>query len=63
MTVVNVDSVLGRQAGFRRDITSVAGGLQQMRREPTSVIPAVFVPPSSTSSTFARSKWPAMRAA
>src|SRR5580692_3436106 len=45
MTVVDVDSVLGRQAGFRRDITSVAGrALRQMWREPTSVIPAVFVP-------------------
>ena len=45
MTVVEVDSVLGRQAGFRHDVTSVAGrALRQMRREPTSVIPAVFVP-------------------
>ena len=45
MTVVPADSVLGRQAGFRRDITSVAGrALRQMRREPTSVIPAIFVP-------------------
>ena len=45
MTVLDVDSVLGRQAGFRRDVTSVAGrALRQMRREPTSVIPAVFVP-------------------
>ena len=45
MTVVEVDSVLGRQAGFGRDVTSVAGrALRQMRREPTSVIPAVFVP-------------------
>lgn len=45
MTVVHADPVLGRQAGFRRDITSVAGrALRQMWREPTSVIPAVFVP-------------------
>jgi ABC-2 type transport system permease protein len=45
MTVAHAGSVLGRQAGFRRDITSVAGrALRQMRREPTSVIPAVFVP-------------------
>lgn len=37
--------VLGREAGFRRDIISVAGrALRQMKREPTSVIPAVFVP-------------------
>lgn len=37
--------VLGRQAGFRRDVTSVAGrALRQMKREPTSVIPAIFVP-------------------
>ncbi|MFZ0248562.1 MAG: ABC transporter permease [Acidimicrobiales bacterium] len=45
MTAVHAGSVLGRQAGFRRDITSVAGrALRQMRREPTSVIPAIFVP-------------------
>jgi ABC-2 type transport system permease protein len=38
-------AVLGRQAGFRRDITSVAGrALRQVKREPTSVLPAVFVP-------------------
>ena len=37
--------VLGREAGFRRDVASVAGrALRQMKREPTSVIPAVFVP-------------------
>ena len=37
--------VLGRDAGFCRDIASVAGrALRQMKREPTSVIPAVFVP-------------------
>jgi len=37
--------VLGREAGFWRDIASVAGrALRQMKREPTSVIPAVFVP-------------------
>ena len=45
VTVVHAGPVLGRQAGFRRDITSVAGrALRQMRREPTSVLPAVFVP-------------------
>jgi ABC-2 type transport system permease protein len=45
VTVVHGGSVLGRQAGFRRDITSVAGrALRQMEREPTSVIPAIFVP-------------------
>jgi ABC-2 type transport system permease protein len=38
-------AVFGREAGFRRDITSVAGrALRQMKREPTSVIPAVFIP-------------------
>jgi ABC-2 type transport system permease protein len=37
--------VLGRKAGFRRDITSVARrALRQVIREPTSVLPAVFVP-------------------
>jgi ABC-2 type transport system permease protein len=37
--------VLGRQAGFPRDIASVAGrALRQIKREPTSVIPAIFVP-------------------
>jgi ABC-2 type transport system permease protein len=37
--------VLGRAAGFRRDTASVAGrALRQMRREPTSIIPAIFVP-------------------
>jgi len=37
--------VVGRQAGFGTDIRSVAGrALRQVRREPTSVIPAVFVP-------------------
>ncbi len=45
MTVTLPTPVLGRQAGFRRDISSVAGrALRQMKREPTSVIPAVFVP-------------------
>lgn len=45
MTVIHALPVLGREAGFRRDITSVAGrALRQMKREPTSVIPAVFVP-------------------
>jgi ABC-2 type transport system permease protein len=38
-------AVLGRRSGFRRDITSVAGrALRQVKREPTSVLPAVFVP-------------------
>jgi ABC-2 type transport system permease protein len=45
MTVLEHAPALGRQAGFRRDIASVAGrALRQIRREPTSVIPAVFVP-------------------
>lgn len=45
MTVAVHAPVLGRAAGFRRDITSIAGrALRQMKREPTSVIPAVFVP-------------------
>jgi ABC-2 type transport system permease protein len=45
MTVAIQTRALGRRAGFRRDITSVAGrALRQMQREPTSVIPAVFVP-------------------
>lgn len=37
--------ITGRQAGFSRDIRSVAGrALRQVWREPASVIPAVFVP-------------------
>jgi ABC-2 type transport system permease protein len=45
MTLTDQTPVLGREAGFRRDVTSVAGrALRQMKREPTSVIPAVFVP-------------------
>ena len=45
MTATLQTPVLGRAAGFRRDVTSVAGrALRQMEREPTSVIPAVFVP-------------------
>jgi ABC-2 type transport system permease protein len=45
VTLAHPRPVLGREAGFRRDITSVAGrALRQMQREPTSVIPAVFVP-------------------
>jgi ABC-2 type transport system permease protein len=44
VTTAHTD-VLGRQAGFRRDITSVARrALRQVIREPTSVLPAVFVP-------------------
>ena len=44
MTTAQI-AVLGRQAGFRRDITSVARrALRQVKREPTSVLPAVFVP-------------------
>ena len=36
---------VGREAGFVRDIASIAGrALRQVLREPTSVIPAVFVP-------------------
>jgi ABC-2 type transport system permease protein len=45
MTSTTGAQILGREAGFRRDVTSVAGrALRQMTREPTSVIPAVFVP-------------------
>ena len=37
--------VVGREAGFVRDIASIAGrALRQVLREPASVIPAVFVP-------------------
>jgi ABC-2 type transport system permease protein len=44
VTTANLE-VLGRRSGFRRDITSVAGrALRQVIREPTSVLPAVFVP-------------------
>jgi ABC-2 type transport system permease protein len=45
MTLTEPVPVLGRAAGFRRDITSVARrALRQVKREPTSVLPAVFVP-------------------
>jgi ABC-2 type transport system permease protein len=37
--------VRGRPAGFRRDLVAVAGrALRQMRREPVSFLPAVFIP-------------------
>lgn len=37
--------VVGRRAGFVRDIVTVAGrALRQIPREPASVLPAVFVP-------------------
>lgn len=39
------NQVTGREAGYLRDIRTVAGrALRQIPREPTSVIPAVFVP-------------------
>jgi ABC-2 type transport system permease protein len=46
VTVETVETgVLGRHAGFRRDVTTVARrALRQVIREPTSVLPAVFVP-------------------
>ncbi|MGH9078922.1 MAG: ABC transporter permease [Acidimicrobiales bacterium] len=38
-------AIVGREAGFPRDVVSVAGrALRQVLREPASVIPAVFVP-------------------
>ncbi len=38
-------AIVGREAGFLRDVASIAGrALRQILREPTSVIPAVFVP-------------------
>ncbi len=38
-------AIAGREAGFSRDVASVAGrALRQVLREPASVIPAVFVP-------------------
>lgn len=44
MTTVQMET-LGRQAGFRHDVSSVARrALRQVKREPTSVLPAVFVP-------------------
>ncbi|MGH9028976.1 MAG: hypothetical protein ACRDV4_05115 [Acidimicrobiales bacterium] len=37
--------IRGREAGFLRDLTSVAGrALRQIPREPTSVLSAIFVP-------------------
>ena len=45
MTVVAPREDVARAAGFRRDIWSVAGrALRQIPREPTSLLPAVFVP-------------------
>ena len=45
MTVVEQSPADVRAAGFVRDVRSVAGrALRQIPREPTSVLPAVFVP-------------------
>lgn len=42
---VAMEPVVGRAAGFGRDMWSVAGrALRQIPREPASVLPAVFVP-------------------
>ncbi len=42
---MSADAVRGGQAGFLRDVRSVAGrALRQIPREPASVLPAVFVP-------------------
>jgi ABC-2 type transport system permease protein len=39
------DVVRGRAAGFRRDLVAMAArALRQMRREPASFLPAVFIP-------------------
>lgn len=41
----SVDDIRGREAGFFRDLTSVAGrALRQIPRDPESIIPAVIVP-------------------
>ena len=45
MTLGRTATFAGSEAGFRRDIGAVAGrALRQIPREPTSVLPAVFVP-------------------
>jgi len=45
MTSIAPVAIIGREAGFTRDVRSVAGrALRQIPREPASVLPAVFVP-------------------
>jgi ABC-2 type transport system permease protein len=45
VTAAVSSGVIGREAGFLRDVRAVAGrALRQMPREPAAVIPAVFVP-------------------
>jgi ABC-2 type transport system permease protein len=45
VTTVDQVGVLGREAGFVRDVRAVAGrALRQIPREPAAVIPAVFIP-------------------
>jgi ABC-2 type transport system permease protein len=45
MTALQALPVRGRRAGFLRDLRTVAGrALRQIPREPTSVLPAIFVP-------------------
>jgi ABC-2 type transport system permease protein len=45
MTTLELVAVRGRRSGFVHDVAAVAGrALRQIPREPTSVIPAVFVP-------------------
>src|SRR5271165_2841290 len=45
-TTASVDvAVRGRAAGFWRDLLAIAArALRQMRREPASLLPAVFIP-------------------
>ncbi len=45
VTTIVVDEIRAREAGFLRDLCTVAGrALRQIPREPTAVLPAVFVP-------------------
>lgn len=45
MSTARSDDIRGRDAGFLRDLRTVAGrALRQIPREPASVLPAVFVP-------------------
>jgi ABC-2 type transport system permease protein len=45
MTTVALSNITGRQAGFVHDVLAIAGrALRQIPREPSAVIPAVFVP-------------------
>ena len=45
MTTLPVATIRGRETGFVRDLSTVAGrALRQIRREPASVLPAIFVP-------------------